>query len=73
MDIGTAVKCQRCTTKFYMYYDTHGIEWGSVGGMCPHCNAYVAARIKKELIEFYPPRESYEVGQTISPVAYHAG
>ena len=70
MDIGTEVKCHRCTTKFYMYYDTHGLEWGTVGGMCPNCNAYVTSRVRTELIEFYP---THTKGQTVTPVAYHAG
>ena len=70
MDIGTKVKCHRCATKFYMYYDTHGIEWGSVGGMCPNCNAYITSRVRTELLEFYPPPINFN-DPVMTPVPYH--
>jgi hypothetical protein len=73
MDIEIKAKCSKCTIEFFMCYDTHGIEWGTLGGMCPHCNAYVIVRVRKGICGFYPPHNSYKVGQVITPVPYHAG
>ena len=71
MDFGTKVICNKCRTVTYMYYDTHGLEWGTVGGLCPICNSYLTSRITKENCEMYPPSDSYVIGQKITPGRYY--
>ena len=71
MDIGMQVTCQRCTQKFQMYYDTHGVEWGKLAGYCPNCSQMVTAKVlPNDNFLVYPEGTP---GQIITPVPYHAG
>jgi len=72
MDFGTRVKCHRCTHETYMYYDTHGTgEWGSVAGLCPHCNAMISAYVGEKGGQTVRYPANHPVGVTIIPIPYH--
>jgi hypothetical protein len=70
MDIEIKASCQRCTTEFFMGTQTHSFSYDRlygpeeqprhnpmVGGMCPHCNAYVTVVMKQDRIRIYAPIE----------------
>lgn len=71
MDIGKTVSCQRCTTQFNMYHDTHPRKGNNVGGMCPNCNAWVTAKVSLDNGGFIYPE--HPAGVKITPLPYYSG
>jgi len=74
MDIGTKVKCGRCTNEMYLYAGTHKSKTVKDGvllaGICTTCAARISGKTGPNSTIYYAAKEKYPNTKFIP---YHGG